>query len=484
MEKVFGYAPETIEGSFAWWESRIHPEDRPTALKRAHSAIESGGTDYADEYRFGRADGSYAVVEDRALIFRDDTGAAVRVVGTIVDVTQRRELEAQLRHAQRMEAVGQLAGGVAHDFNNMLTAILGFARLLVDEVPEEGEGRDFLDEIVAATDRAGALTRQLLAFSRRQVLQPRSVDLNATIESMQPMLRRLIGENVVIEAKLDPAITSVWADEGQVEQVILNLVVNARDAMQEGGVLRIATVPVPPDQVPAVEGEERLTRPCVRLTVEDTGCGMPPDVLGRIFEPFFTTKGPSAGTGLGLATVYGIVRQSGGHVLVRSEVDVGSTFDIYLPATAPDARGPFDGGAGSDGSSAGRVLIVDDDEELRDLAGRVLRSGGYDVRTAEHGDRALELVRGSFEPDLLLTDVVLPRMDGPRVAARVTELVPGVRTLFMTGYVGHQLAAGSLPGPEMSLLEKPFSAAALLRIVDETLDRPRAALGSLEEVGT
>jgi signal transduction histidine kinase/CheY-like chemotaxis protein len=410
-----------------------------------------------------------------------DAGGAVQYAAVILrDVTDERKLQAQLRQAQKMEAVGRLAGGVAHDFNNLLTVIKGNAGLLLADLAPSSPAREEVEEIDRAAQRASDLTRQLLAFSQRQVLQPRVVDLNAAVLETKRMLRRLIEADVSIEVSLAPGAVRVKADPGQVEQVVLNLAVNARDAMPHGGVLRIATSAacVPPEPrtgwpyyVPAGE--------YARLEVSDTGAGMEPHVLQHLFEPFFTTKPAGKGTGLGLSTVYGIVKQSGGYVWAETEPGAGSRFVVLLPRARDGADTAAAAGEASPGSAAGAtVLLVEDEESVRSLARRVLARAGYHVLEAGGGRQALEVAAAhDGDIDLLLTDVVMPGGGGPRLAEAMARLRPSTRVLFMSGYPGDSITHHGLP-LDVDLLAKPFAPATLLhRVADALAGRPGAPGG-------
>jgi PAS domain S-box-containing protein len=379
-----------------------------------------------------------------------------------------RRSEAQLLQAQKMEAVGRLAGGVAHDFNNLLTVINGYSEVLLQGLPDADPIREPLGEIRTAGERAGLLTRQLLAFSRKQVLQPVVVNLNAVVADMDRMLRRLIGEDVELVTRLDPALWLVRADAGQVEQVLLNLAINARDAMPTGGRLTLET-----HNVEAGPGAARPGRYAL-LAVSDTGLGMTDDVRGHIFEPFFTTKEPGRGTGLGLSTVYGIVTQSGGQVEVESGPGLGTTFRVYLPraeeAAAPAGR--KEPGAGPPRGDE-TVALVEDDDSLRALVHTVLTRSGYRVIDARHGPEAL-LKCGQHDGPihLLVTDVVLPQVSGPQLAERLAVLRPGLKVLFISGYTDEAVIRHGMVSPGTAFLPKPFTPAALAQKVREVLDAP------------
>jgi len=390
------------------------------------------------------------------------------------DVTERKRLEAQLRQSQKLEAVGQLAAGVAHDFNNLLNVITGYSELLLRSLPAKGTDRDRTEQVRRAAERGAGLTRQLLAFSRRQVLEPRVLDLNAALADVQSMLTRLIGEDIKIVTSFDPAVGCVFADPGQMEQVLVNLVVNARDAMPEGGSLVLETSNVDLDEAYARTHPEARAGAHVRLAVSDTGHGMDAATASRIFEPFFTTKPRGKGTGLGLATVHGIVQQSGGHVDVYSEPGHGTTFKIYLPRVEAQEQPPADEGASVESHGGSEtIVLVEDEDGLRSLIREVLEDAGYRVVEAQDPERGLAAVRG--EPrgiDLLMTDVILPQMRGNELADRVREISPGARVLFMSGYTDEAIGQHAVLAPGSHFLQKPFSLTALLAKVRAVLEGP------------
>jgi two-component system, cell cycle sensor histidine kinase and response regulator CckA len=374
------------------------------------------------------------------------------------DVTERRTLEEQLRQAQKMEAVGQLAGGVAHDFNNLLTVIGGYSEIARRRIGA-GPGANELVEVERAAERASQLTRQLLAFSRQQVMDPVSLDLGEVVDGLLPMLRRLIGEDIEIAVLTEDGLPAVLADRSQIEQVIVNLAVNGRDAMPTGGTLTVET---------RVAGDD------VCLAVTDTGVGMDRETLERVFEPFFTTKEVGQGTGLGLATVHGIVTQSGGRVHVYSEPDLGTSFKVYLPASdrATASAGHDDRDMAADLGGTETVLLCEDEEGVRHLVEYVLTSNGYKVLATDGPLAALERVVDGGEPiDLLVSDVIMPDMSGPELARRMQSLRPGLRTLFVSGYTAETVRGrGKLP-PGSAFIEKPFDQLSLLRTVRALLDQ-------------
>jgi signal transduction histidine kinase/ActR/RegA family two-component response regulator len=382
------------------------------------------------------------------------------------DMTERNELEARLRQAAKMEAVGRLAGGIAHDFNNLLTAILGSCELLALELTHLPSATEDLDEIRDAATRAGALTQQLLAFSRRQVLKPKVLDLNTEVDSVRRMLSRIIGEDIVLTTRLDPTLGQVMADPNQLEQILLNLAINARDAMQEGGALVIETSNAsPPDEW------KNPPERCVMLMVQDNGIGMEDTVRGQIFEPFFTTKEIGRGTGLGLATVYGVVKQSGGYITVESAPMKGTTFRVYFPriegladrvARASKPR------AAKGGSET--ILLVEDDPAVRRLARRLLKQQGYLVLEAANGLEALRMAAEQHDPiHLLLTDVVMPGMSGPDLAEHLGRDHAAMKVIYMSGYPDEALGHHGVLAQGMEFLQKPFTPEALALKVRDTL---------------
>ncbi len=601
VHSFLGYPPDHVGTDLQWWHEHMHAEDRPRVVACMRSVIQGGGRFWLDEYRFRCADGSYACVFDRGYVLQDERGRPVRMIGAMMDITdrkraeeslretnetfrtlvqasplgialfdaeeklriwnaaaegilgwkahevlgrtlparvpeglgglagralrgealtastfsgarrdgtpvdlsvstaplrdaqggisgamailadvtqqkqaeeQRAHLQEQLRQSQKMEAVGRLAGGVAHDFNNLMTAISGYADLLQARARPGDDFSRYADEILKAAHRASSLTRQLLAFSRRQVLQPRVLDLNAVIRGVEGLARQLMGEQVELATVLDPVLGSVRADQGQIEQVLMNLAVNARDAMPGGGRLTIETRNVDlGDDYQRTYGRAR-TGPHLLLTVSDTGCGMTPEVRAHLFEPFFTTKEQGKGTGLGLATVYGIVKQSDGDIWARSEPGKGSTFLIYLPrvleaATAqPDEASPAALLRGSE-----TILLAEDSGVVRRLLREVLAQNGYTVLEASEGDEALRLSLEHAGPiHLLVTDMVMPRMSGLEVAARLTAQRPDMKVLYMSGYAEEAVSRHGRLDPGSAFLEKPFTPETLARKVREVLD--------------
>jgi two-component system cell cycle sensor histidine kinase/response regulator CckA len=391
-----------------------------------------------------------------------------------LDVSARKALESQLRQSQKMEAVGRLAGGVAHDFNNLLTVMMTYADLVRAELPDGDPRAADLDVIIRTTTQAHGLTRQLLAFSRQQVLQPVVVDPAVAITDLSRMLRRVIGEDVKFSTDLDPAAGAVRVDRGQLDQVILNLVVNARDAMPDGGCLTIRTRPAAvSEELARIHGMAAGTR-CVAIEVSDTGTGMSAETRARIFEPFFTTKEVGKGTGLGLATVYGIVKQSGGFVTVASVPGEGSVFSVFLPCLDEHADRPGSNGAERPvPRGAEHILLVEDDAAVRNVTTAVLKRNGYTVLAAPQGDAALDLLKdAATRVDMVITDVVMPGMDGPELLTRLRELRPGLRAMFISGYAGDAIVRRGVLESGVPFLEKPYTVKALTQRVREVLDGP------------
>ena len=476
--RVTGYTAEDVRDQ----NPRILKSDRtsPEVIRQLWETITAGG-DWYGELCNRRKDGTYYWEQASISPIRDDKGAITHYVSVGEDVTARKsaaeELAAtqqQLLQAQKMEAVGRLAGGVAHDFNNLLTAILGYAELLASKVPPDSGLREELGEIREAGERAAGLTRQLLAFSRKQVLQPEVLRLNDLVENVEKMLRRVIGEDVELVTRLDASGGSVRADPGQLEQVIVNLAVNARDAMPKGGRLTIETADVVLDS--AYAGQHAVVPPgrYTMLAVSDTGVGMDAATQERLFEPFFTTKEKGKGTGLGLSTVYGIVKQSGGYIWVYSEPGMGTTFKVYLPRVDEAALVlPARSTESIPALGTETILLVEDEPAIRALSRRVLEASGYRVLEAGNGTDALERARTEEGPiHLLLTDLVMPNMGGSDLASRLQELRPDIRVLFMSGYTDDGVVRGGLLGQGQAFLQKPFTPQGLARKVRELLDAP------------
>jgi PAS domain S-box-containing protein len=444
----------------------VHQDDRSKYLEM-HRAVSSGSPGRM-EFRITGLNGDERFVDSSAVPFDtpvDGSATQRAVLSVATDITERKQLEEQLRRAQKMEAIGQLAGGVAHDFNNMLAIILGYSELLTEQIgPDKPIGQD-LREITAAAERAAVLTRQLLAFSRKQVFSVVPVDVSSVVRAVKPMLQRLLGERITVTTTLADDLVPVMADTAQLEHLLINLSVNARDAMPEGGELTFSTANVTLDATFTQDHPDAIVGPYAMVSVADTGIGMSSAVQARIFEPFFTTKESGRGTGLGLAAAYGTMKQLGGYIQVESRLGRGSTFSLYLPKTtrtAPPPRADADKPASANVGNE-TILLVEDESGVRAFLKIALQRFGYHVIEADTAEAALILLHGYPAPiHLLLTDIVLPGMDGTELAARVSRERPHTRVLFMSGYArGLGSIAGTLD-PDINLLEKPFTAQALL----------------------
>ncbi len=458
--------PESAQGTVSFNE--IHPDDRDRIREIFKETVRTGVGQRA-EFRFLLKDGSIRYIESQGSVIQDAKGKVAKVIVVSRDVTERRNLEQQFLQAQRMEAIGQLAGGVAHDFNNLLTIINGYAELLLERLHPEDPLSGYVAEVQKAGNRATTLTQQLLAFSRQQVLVPQVLDLNAVIRDTEKMLKRLIGEDIDLTTHLDPKLGQVKADLGHLEQVIMNLVVNARDAMPRGGKLTIQTANVDLDQSDARGPLALPPGSYILLAISDAGCGMDVETQSRIFEPFFTTK--EKGTGLGLSTVYGIVKQSGGNISVSSKPNHGTTFKIYLPRAGDEgktAKPTVSPAADLKGSET--VLLVEDEPSVRSLVRSVLQSKGYTVLEASRGDEAVEISQQHSGPiHLLLTDVVMLGMSGRELAERLESIHPEAKVLFMSGYTDDAILRHGVLGAGTAFLQKPFTPETLAAKVRNTL---------------
>lgn len=451
-----------------------HAQDVPALLD---SFSDENGLTASGTWKHQKKDGSSIDVEiishslkfagkNAKLVLAHDVSERKRAEGAL------RETEEQLRQVQKLEGVGQLAGGIAHDFNNLLTVIIGFCSLAMREVKAEDPLLVNLTEIKKAADRATSLTRQLLAFSRRQVLQPKILNLDSVVTDMEKMLRRVIGENIDLRVVLEPTLGKVNADPGQIEQIIVNLVVNARDSMRDGGKLTIETDNVHLDEEYVKHHVGAQVGPHVMLAVSDSGHGMEQKTMARIFEPFFTTKELGKGTGLGLSTVYGIVKQSGGNIWVYSELGKGTTFKIYLPRVYDGAQEydrPADEAKIAEGTET--ILLVEDEEMLRKLARQTLKGYGYRILEAENGNAAIALSAQNEDAiQLVLTDVIMPGMNGRELANKLMETRPELRVLFMSGYTDDAIVHQGVLDPSANFIQKPFSPDSLAQKVREVLD--------------
>jgi PAS domain S-box-containing protein len=469
--KLLGYEPGSVPHSFEWFISHVHAEDRAT-VESAYAAATGGEALPEFQFRVVRRDGAVRWWNSRARVVADSAGQPAEAIAFVADITERKHLEDQMRHALKLEAIGRLAGGVAHDFNNLLTVITGYAETLVAAIDPGDPKLSDVIEIRRAAERAAHLTHQLLAFSRKQVLRPEVVDANEIVRDVSGMIGRLLGGRIDMRVTVNEPAKTVTADRGQIEQVLLNLAVNARDAMPEGGVLELTTRMVDVSDRDAEHLYPIRPGTYVLLSVCDTGIGMTPDVQARAFEPFFTTKGPGEGTGIGLATVYGIVKQSGGFIFVESEAGQGTMFDVYLPYTqAPVREESMDAGDRA-AREACTVLLVDDYRRVRDLARKVLTRQGYRVLTASSGDEAIQVAK-QFDGriDILVSDIVMPGVSGPGLARKLQESRPDIATLYMSGYTGDALDTLGLDRDGAAFIQKPFTPAALAQKVRDVIAR-------------
>ena len=504
LENVYGHRLAEVEPTGEWWIAHIHPDDRARIDESIHAVIDGGGNDWSDEYRFARADGSYADVLDRGYVLRDRMGAPIRMVGAMLDVTSRKDIERRLkqdrdrlveevevtaaerdraedalRQSQKMEAVGQLTGGLAHDFNNLLTGISGALEMMQLRISQGrvNELERYSVSAQGAVRRAAALTHRLLAFSRRQTLDPKPTNASRLILDVEELIRRTVGPQVEVETVETAGIWTTLVDPNQLENAIINLCINARDAMPHGGRITIETANRWLDERAA---RERDLEPgqYISICVTDTGTGMTPDVVAKAFDPFFTTKPLGEGTGLGLSMIYGFAKQSGGHVRVVSEVGVGTTMCIYLPryvtegnAEPADQSGQAPGAIGSALPGSGKVLVVDDEPAVRMLVVEVVEELGYDVIEAYDGSSALRALEAAPGVDLLITDVGLPGgLNGRQVADSALSLRPELKVLFITGYAENAVLGDGQLAPNMALVTKPFTMDALAQRVSEIMN--------------
>jgi two-component system cell cycle sensor histidine kinase/response regulator CckA len=468
---LLGYTADELTGLD--FMAISHPDDVP-ADERARGQLIAGAIRrYTREKQYRRKDGTFVWTNLTVSLHHDAAGRPNYFIAIIEDISERKRAQETSRQQHKMEAVGRLAGGIAHDFNNLLTAILGYSELVLSQVKDDDNPiRRDVQEIRAAGESAASLTRQLLAFSRGQILQPQVLDLNVIVRRMKGLLKRLIGEHIVLEWRLERSLDRLRADPGQIEQVILNLALNARDAMPLGGILMIETANVDLDGGYASDHAGSSSGPHVMLAISDTGVGMDDAVRQHLFEPFYTTKEPGKGTGLGLATVYGIVKQSGGSIFVYSEPEQGTTVKVLLPRVEHVADTPS-----SEPSNplqlAGRetVLLVEDQPEVRAVARAALTRQGYTVLEAGDAAEALRIMEDEKEEiDLLLTDIVMPAMNGRELARRSTERRPGIRVLFTSGYTDEAIVRHGVIEPGAAFIQKPFTPLLLLRKVREVLD--------------
>ncbi len=473
MYELYGVSRDTFRMSRKTWEKCLHPDDLAMALEKTRAAL-SGEKEYDFEFRIVHPDGETKFVRTNGLVIRDEAGNAIRMIGMNQDITERKHLEEQLRHSQKMEAIGQLAGGVAHDFNNILTVIYGHCSVLQMKMGKDAPFRSDIDQIYAAAERAANLTRSLLAFSRKQIMSPKMVNLNEIVMNVGKLLTRIIGEDIQLKTVCTGKPLRIFADSGQIEQVLMNLAANARDAMPNGGILTIETELQEIDESFIHAYGYGAAGKYVVFSVSDTGKGMDAGTSHKIFEPFFTTKEVGKGTGLGLAIVYGVVKQHEGYINVYSEPDEGTTFRIYLPqvyeedADIEEEAPPDYPRMGSE-----TVLVAEDDATIRELAGSILRKFGYDVILAHDGEDAVEKFKTYSEKiDIIVMDLIMPRKSGKEAFEEIRKVRAHVKILFMSGYSPDLLHDRGIFATGEEVLIKPIHPLDLVRKVRAVLDSP------------
>jgi len=471
---VFGHDRQQVLPGIESWSNRVHPDDRDRLLAGVRELIDGEDRHWRDEYRFRRGDGTWAVVVDRAFAIRDDRGRVIRMIGSMLDVTEQREMDERLRQSQKLEAVGQLTGSVAHDFNNLLTVIMGNSELLTRRLEGDSGLRALAEMTGTAAQRGAELTHRLLAFARRQPLEPKLVDVGKLVSGMDGLLRRTLSEDIDIEIVRGGGLWIVEVDPGQLELALLNLAINARDAMPGGGQLTVETANVWLNDAYVEENPGASPGQHVLVSVSDTGAGMPREVMDQAFEPFFTTKDVGKGSGLGLSMVYGFVKQSGGHIKIYSEMAEGTSVKLYFPRSfAEDAE---IAGAVQEIRPAGgseRILVVEDDELVREHVISQLKGLGYRVTSAGNGPEALEVLKQLEDIDLLFTDIIMPAgIDGGELANQARKLRPGLRVLFTSGYTENAIVHSGRLDRGVQLLSKPYRLRELASKVRSVLDSP------------
>ena len=468
FERIFGRPKSDLVGRHDCLFLAVHPDDRARVAERMPE-LRSGGFD--ETYRIVRPDGKVRWIRERVVPVLDEHGKVVRLAGLSSDETAHRQLEEQLLQARKMESVGRLAGGVAHDFNNLLTVILASSDFALRRLPEAHAARADIEQVGQAAERAVRLTQQLLAFARRQVIAPVRLDVNELTRQMDALLRRVIGEHIELVTRLAPDLHPVLADPSQLEQVLVNLAVNARDAMAQGGQLTLETRNVRVDEGYREAHAHVAVGDYAMLAVTDTGTGMPRDVQEHVFEPFFTTKAKGGGTGLGLATCYGIIRQAGGQILIDSELGRGTTFKILLPATNVEPRPAAQPSSAPPPGGQETIVFVEDDASVRGIGIRILAEQGYHVLEAASGAQALQVAAEHAGPiHLLITDLVMPQMSGTDLARRLREQRPKTRVLYTSGYAENAIAREAPFDPALAFLPKPYIAETLLFKVRSVLE--------------
>lgn len=476
LRKAFGYDPADITPALASWRRNIHDEDRARVLDGINDVIDGTDNSWHDQYRFMHANGTARMVSDRGFVIRDADGKAIRMVGSMMDVTDSVQMDERLRQAQKLEAVGQLTGGVAHDFNNLLTVILGNAELLTEQLTDQQQLRILAEMTATAAERGAELTNRLLAFSRRQPLDPRNVNVNKLLQNMDSLLRRTLQENIDIETVYAGGLWLSEVDPGQLEGALLNLAINARDAMPDGGKLTIETGNTLLDEAYADGHDEVKPGQYVMVSVSDTGTGMSSDIVNQAFEPFFTTKQIGKGSGLGLSMVFGFAKQSGGHVKIYSEIGEGSTIKLYLPRAESTGNSVYDGHLApqTEGGSE-NILLVEDDPLVRDHVTSQLKALGYQIHTAGNADEAHDILKLMSNIDLLFTDIVMPgTMNGRQLADLARQLRPGIKVLFTSGYTENAIVHHGRLDRGVHLLNKPYRRQELAAKVRKVLDEAGA----------
>jgi signal transduction histidine kinase len=469
--RIFDIPPSNFDGTGRPFRAKVHPADREMVQNATQRAFQERRV-YEIEYRIIRPDG-VRWIHEKGDALRDEHGQPVRMIGIVQDITDRRLLEDQLRQAQKMEAIGRLAGGIAHDLNNALTAVAGYAELALGQLEESNPVRDDVEEIRRGAERATSVTRQLLAFSRKELLEPRLFDLNKTITTLSRLLGRLLGPDVQVSTNLAPSVPPILGDPGQFEQAIINLAVNARDAMPGGGTLTLTTSVEDMDAAAARSNTPMTPGRYVALRVADTGMGMTPSTLAHIFEPFFTTKGPGKGTGLGLSMVYGTLKQIGGFIFADSEIGHGTTFRLYLRPAAPPAGDQTAPPAvdAANGTSQFTILVAEDEPAVRSAVAAALRSDGHRLLLASSAEEAEELLRlHPNEIDLVVTDAIMPGKSGIDLARALTAAQRGLHVIVMSAYAQDVLTDAD---DTIDILAKPFTPRDLLQRVRQALPHPR-----------
>lgn len=468
--RIFGYEPQEFPATYDLFLCSIHSDDRESVLKTMKGALD-GTQPYQIEFRISNKDGTTRIIETRGTVYLDMLGKPDIMFGTVLDITERRKLEEQFRQAQKMESIGRLAGGVAHDYNNILSVILGYTELALNKVSTDDPLHTDLKEILSAARRSTDITRQLLAFARRQTVVPKLLDLNETLEAMLKMLRQLIGEDIDLAWFPRVKLWPVKMDPSQVDQILANLCINARDAIAGVGKVTIGTDNVTFDAAYCTDHTGFIPGEYILLSVSDNGCGMDKETLNKLFEPFFTTKAVGCGTGLGLATVYGIVKQNNGFIYAYSEPGTGTTFKIYLPRHAGEVGEIKVESAAEIPKGRGEIiLVVEDDLSILKLIDKILKVLGYKVLAARSPNEAMVLAEEhTVALNLLITDVVMPEINGKELAKRVHTLNPNIKTLFMSGYTADVIAHRGVLEEGINFIQKPFSTQDLAAKIREVL---------------